>query len=214
MKSTTSLRTILLLAITFFGITANQIVLADAAQKWKTAGTWAWVSHDGYNSKYGLLTNSAVDLNAPYGVTVGGLRLLNGPTDPRSITAASFWMKANVTGDGGGSPRLAITFSDGGNIQLHPINWTADTWQLVDGFSPHPNKNVGWDTNGLGGCKSSNTDNVTYAYVLDCLTPGAVITDISVVNDSGWTHPVDGEQFILDNISVNNIMAIDPGKSN
>jgi len=147
----------------------------------------------------------------PTALLPGGIRLLHGPTDPASITAASFWMKANVTHASGGSPRLVIAFSDGGNAQLRPLNWTADTWQLVDGFNL--NANVGWDTNGVGGC--GYLYNVAYSVILNCLDSETVITDIFVVNDSGWFGDLpDGEQIILDDITVNTIVSSGPGKSN
>jgi hypothetical protein len=189
----------------------GNVALAAGAPQFKTTGNGAWVPHTGFNSQHGLFTSSISDLSAPYGVTAGGIRLLNGPTDPASITAASFMMKANVTHASGGSPRLVIVFSDGGNIQLRPLNWTADAWQLVDGFAL--NSNVGWDTNGVGDCPYLY--NVAYSAVLSCLHPNRVITDIFVVNDSGWFgYLPNGEQITIDDITVNAIVAHGPGNSN
>jgi len=35
---------------------------------------------------------------------------------------------STVTGASGGSPRLVIVFSDGGNINLRPLAWVANAW--------------------------------------------------------------------------------------
>ncbi len=44
--------------------------------------------------------------------------------------------------------------------------------------------------------------------------PNTTITSIFVVNDSGWLYPATGEQVILDNVTVNNLVATGPGNNN
>ncbi len=68
------------------------------------------------------------------------------PSDPASITALSFDFMADQTGAGGGSPRLVVVFSDGGNAALRPLAWTANTWTTEDGMTSSD-----WDNN-TGGC--------------------------------------------------------------
>src|SRR6516164_2448011 len=95
---------------------------------WAPFDTADWIKGAGH-SGFGLVTTSdATHLD-------GGIRLKTSdvPTDPNSIKTLSFDFNANQTGGSGGSPRMVVQFSDGGNGQLRPLTWTANTWTTVDG---------------------------------------------------------------------------------
>lgn len=173
----------------------------DHTAQWKTFGDAAWKPHQGYNSQQGLVTTS--DSSGSY----GGIELLDGPVYPGSITAASFVFKADQTGQSGGSPRLVIQFSDGGDAELRPLNWTAKSWTTEDGFGANASD---WDNNG-GTCGFKYE--TTYAAASACHT-GATITAIFLVNDSGWAYTSTGETVVVDNVTVNSIVAAGPGNSN
>jgi hypothetical protein len=102
----------------------------------------------------------------------------------------------------GGSPRLVVTFSDGGNGQLRPLTWAAGTWATEDGIAT----GTDWDNAG-GTCGFAY--GTTWTAIKACHA-GARITAIFVVNDSGWLYPPAGEQVILDNITVNDVVASGP----
>lgn len=155
------------------------------------------------NPGFGLVTTST---QTTAGITYGGVRLKTSatPTDPTTITALSFDFNANQTGASGGSPRMVVQFSDGGNGQLRPLTWTANTWSTVDGMSGN-----NWDNS--GGCGYEY--GTTWSGILAC-HPGATITSIYVVNDSGWLYPSTGEQVTLDNVTINDLVLTGPGNNN
>ena len=170
---------------------------------WAPFANADWVAGAG-NPGYGLVTTSQ---QTPGGkITYGGIRLKSSavPTDPSTITALSFDFNPNQTGASGGSPRMVVQFSDGGNGQLRPLNWTANTWTTVDGMNGN-----NWDNS--GGC--GPLYGTTWIAVLAC-HPNTTITGIFVVNDSGWKYPATGEQVTLDNVTVNNLTATGPGNNN
>jgi hypothetical protein len=167
---------------------------------WAPFDTADWIKGAGHPG-FGLVTTSdATHLD-------GGIRLKTSavPTDPNSITTLSFDFNANQTGASGGSPRMVVQFSDGGNGQLRPLTWTANTWTTVDGMSGN-----NWDNSGGSGGFVYGT---SWSGILAC-HPGATITGIFVVNDSGWLYPNTGEQVTLDNIMVNTLIATGPGNNN
>jgi hypothetical protein len=184
-------------ALMMVALVSSSVMAAPAAQ-WKTFGDAVWVNQTG-NPGWGLVTSS--DASGTY----GGIQLRNGPTSLASITAASFDFNANQTGASGGSPRLVFALSDGGNIQLRPLTWTANSWATEDGFGAGTND---WDTSG-GSCGSLY--GTTWATAAACAV-GATITSIFLVNDSGWAYPTTGEVVVVDNITVNNIVATGPSK--
>jgi len=124
----------------------------------------------------------------------GNVALAGFPTDPTAITALSFDYNPNVTGLSGGSPRLTVSFSDGGSADLRPLALVAGTWTTVDGVV-----GANWDNNG-GTCGFLYA--TTWAAVLACHV-GATITDMTVINDSGWMFPPAGTVVLVDNIRVN-----------
>lgn len=165
---------------------------------WKAFGDGAWAPHAGKNSQFGFVTTS--DSTG----TFGGLDMKRLPTtDPAAITALSFDFSANMSGASGGSPRLVVEFSDGGNGELRPLTWTANTWATVDGMSGN-----NWDNEG-GTCGFQYA--TTWSAIVACHA-GATIADIFVVNDSGWLYS-QGEQVTLDNVVVNDTVAAGPGNS-
>ncbi len=99
---------------------------------------------------------------------------------------------------------MVIQFSDGGDGELRPVTWTANTWTHLDGMVGN-----NWDNNG-GSC--GYVYGTTWTAVKACHS-GATITAIYVVNDSGWLYPSTGEQVTLDNITVNNITATGPNNN-
>jgi hypothetical protein len=102
----------------------------------------------------------------------------------------SFFFKVSTAGASGGSVRLLIRFSDGGNGELRPISFQANQWSFVDGAG------LNWDTNG-GTCGFAT--GVTYAQVLGCHA-GAQVSSVEILNDSGWLYP-GGFSVLVDNIT-------------
>jgi hypothetical protein len=168
---------------------------------WSPFSKAHWVKGVG-NPGYGLVTTSVSTSST---TTYGGIQLKKSftPKNPSSITALSFDFKPNQTGNSGGSPRMVVQFSDGGDGELRPVAWVANTWTHLDGMT-----GANWDNNG-GSCGFVYA--TTWTAVMTCHA-GATITSIFVVNDSGWLYPSTGEQVILDNITVNKLTATGPGE--
>src|SRR5262245_45026587 len=86
---------------------------------------------------------NAAQLTSNNGGAVFGNVVVSGfPSDPAQITALSFDYNPDVTGISGGSPRLTVSFSDGGSADLRPVALAAGTWTTVDGMTGTP-----WDNN-------------------------------------------------------------------
>ncbi len=99
--------------------------------------------------------------------------------------APSFDFKADRTAASGGSPRLVMLFSDGGNINLRPLAWVQDTWiSEGPGPTPDPSAPTNWDSNG-GAC--AFVYETTYQTALACHA-GATVTAAFIVSDSGWLN--------------------------
>lgn len=169
---------------------------------WGPFGNATWTGN-------GLLTTSASAPGQPYGVSCGGASVYGDglpTTDPHRITALSFDFNPNLSGASGTSPRLVVCFSDGAqcdsNGSLAPTTWIANTWTHVDGFTPATGQNAAWSNAG-GSCPTLY--NTTWSAIVAC-HPGASITRIAVVNDSGSQYPA-GEQVLLNNLTVNNVVA-------
>lgn len=192
--------------------------LVGATAATSTNGAWVhfndaqWVNGAGEDSsKFGLVTTSTCPTGYPTclsdgSYTYGGISLKSKyvPGDPAAITALSFDFSANQASSGpGGSPRMVVQFSDGGNAQLRPLLWAADTWTQLDGMTGN-----NWDNS--GGC--GNRYATTWTSVVAC-HPNTTITAIYLVNDSGWAVPSGSEQVTLDNITVNDIVATGPGSN-
>jgi hypothetical protein len=157
----------------------------------------------------GLVTTSKADPAQLYGVTCGGASLFGTAlptTDPHQITALSFDFNPDRSGPSGVSPRLVVCFSDGSgcdsNGSLAPLQWSANTWTHVDGFAPSDGVTNVWSNRG-GSCGAA--ENTTWSAVVAC-HPGASITEVAVVNDSGSLYP-SGTQVLLNNLTVNNVTA-------
>jgi hypothetical protein len=98
----------------------------------------------------------------------------------------AFDFKADRTAASGGSPRLVMIFSDGGNINLRPLGWVQDTW-ISEGTgnpTPDPLAATNWDNNG-GTCGFLFEQ--TYATVKACHA-AATVTAAFIVSDSGWLN--------------------------
>jgi hypothetical protein len=111
--------------------------------------------------------------------------------------APSFDFKADRTGPSGGSPRLVILFSDGGNINLRPLEWVQDKWiSEGPGDTPDAAAETNWDNNG-GTCGFLFEQK--YQTVLACHA-AAIVTGAFIVSDSGWlealyTNWIDNIQY-------------------
>ena len=134
----------------------------------------------------GLFTNgdSPEDLNDAARALFQGFGAVPDPTPP------SFDFNVATGGASGGSVRLLLRFSDGGGGELRPVTLQSGQWTHVSGAA------VDWDTSG-GSC--AGQVNVDYAQVLAC-HPGATLTGMELVNDSGWLHP-GGFQILVDNVT-------------
>jgi hypothetical protein len=113
-----------------------------------------------------------------------------GVTGAAPAGAPSFDFKTSTIGDSGGSMRLVLRFSDGGLGELRPLHLQPNAWTHVDGAGPN------WDNRG-GSCGFVTSK--TYAEVVNC-HPGALLTGVEIVNDSGWLYP-GGFQVLADNVS-------------
>jgi len=104
----------------------------------------------------------------------------------------SFDFQADRAGASGGSPRLVMMFSDGGNINLRPLEWLPFVW-TSEGPQPNPPNEgphvdptfeTNWDSVG-GTCGFASQQ--TYAAALAC-HPDAIVTAAFIVSDSGWLN--------------------------
>jgi len=102
----------------------------------------------------------------------------------------SFFFKVSTTGGSGGSLRLVIRFGGEDLAELRPLVLQPGQWSFVDGASSD------WETRG-GSCGVRTQQ--TYAEVVAC-HPGAPVTGVELINDSGWLHP-GGFPVTVDNIS-------------
>lgn len=123
-------------------------------------------SSNGYvDCSYGGLTLPALD-----GLALSG------------VTALSYDFAVQTpawSGGGGGSPRLVLALSDGGQVQLDPeTSITTGVWVHMDAISGAVD-----NVNGTG--ESCGTFQLSWPAALAC-HPGATILDSFVVNDSGW----------------------------
>jgi hypothetical protein len=175
------------------------------------SGTGYWTPFgDAHWTASGLQTSSRADATQPYGVTCGGASVYSSAlpvSDPHQITALSFDFIASTTGPSGNSPRLVVCFSDGTNCgsngNLAPVAWTAGRLTHVDGLDPAANDDVWSNAGGSCGATVANS----FSAVIAC-HPGATVTQIAVVNDGGSQYPA-GEQVVLNNMTVNNVIAHD-----
>ena len=117
--------TVLALVIGLLVLVAPVFAKESTNKDWLPFGKAHWVKGVG-NPGYGLVTTSVQTSST---ITYGGIQLKKSftPKNPSSITALSFDFKPNQTGSSGGSPRMVVQFSDGGNGDLRPLSWVANT---------------------------------------------------------------------------------------
>lgn len=199
MKRCTFTASVLALVIGLLVIATPVFAKESGNNAWSPFSKAHWVKGVG-NPGFGLVTTSVKTIST---ITYGGIQLKKSftPKNPSSITALSFDFNPNQTGPSGGSPRMVVQFSDGGDGELRPLAWAANTWTHLDGMTGN-----NWDNNG-GSCGFVYA--TTWTTVMACHA-GETITSIFVVNDSGWEYPSTGEQVILDNITVNKMIATGP----
>jgi hypothetical protein len=193
----------------------QMLATASATNGWVVFGQATWSASDG-NPAPGLVTTSQQDPLQPYGVASGGATLSGSAlptTNPKKITALSYDFRPAQLGPSGGSPRMVICFDDAANCSsnadLGPNNWTTTAiWTTVDGFQPSGGLTNVWVNNG-GTC--GYLYNTTWSNIVACHPPPTKITEVLVVNDSGWEYPMGSlEQVTLDNLDVNGVVATGP----
>lgn len=118
-----------------------------------------------------------------------GLRL-QGVAGPPPAVPPAFDFYSTVAGPSGGSPRLVMSFSDGGNMELRPLAWVANVWTHEDGAT------TDWDIHSPT-CPFLYEQ--TYAAGLACHV-GATVSGVIVVTDSAWlngayTHYIDNIRY-------------------
>jgi hypothetical protein len=106
------------------------------------------------------------------------------------------------SGGGGGSPRLVLILSDGGNVQLDPVT------SLSTGTWVHMNAISGTVDNSNGTGESCGTYQIAWNTAVSC-HGNATIQDAVIVNDSGWAAP-SGFDVWVDNLTLNNTVFSQP----
>ena len=168
------------ISISFFAGHAGPV--ADGSAHWTTA-----VSNDG--------DSFSMELDVPDGVgapsffsSFAGIDLHHIPS-AAPVTPPSYDFLADKIAASGGSPRLVMEFSDGGDLELRPLAWST-TWTHEDGAS------TDWDVHSPTCPFLFET---TYATGLACHA-GASVTGVFIVTDSGWlsapyTNWIDNIQY-------------------
>ena len=121
------------------------------------------------------------------------------------ITALSYDFAVKTPGwsaGGGGSPRLVLMLSDGGNVQLDtPSTVTTGTWVHLDALT-------GAVDNANGVSESCGTYQISWSAAVSC-HGAAKIVDAFIVNDSGW-EASSGLDLWVDNIVLNKTLISSP----
>ncbi len=113
----------------------------------------------------------------PDHIPYAGISLQHVSTIPPSNPPSFDFNVDAAQGDQGGSPRLVITFSDGGNMALNPVNApSVANWHSIGGTGSN------WDNNG-GSC--GFLYQAAYSDALACHS-SAVVTGAFIVSDSAW----------------------------
>jgi hypothetical protein len=161
------------------------LTLGDSSAGWITDTSPPTGSTDQDSISLFVNGTGITDLNDAARAVFGGVGGAAPPAQP-----PSFDYKVTTVGASGGSTRLVIRLSDGGRGELRPLALQANTWTRVNGTGEN------WDN--VGGTCGFRTG-VTYAAVLAC-HPGATVTGVEIINDSGWLYP-GGFTMFADNIS-------------
>ncbi|MFN2545960.1 MAG: hypothetical protein ABR567_00855 [Myxococcales bacterium] len=134
----------------------------------------------------------SVEIDVPEGGTpangfssFAGINFHHVPAQPPP-NAPSFDFKANRSGDSGGSPRLVMVFSEGGNINLRPLTWVQNTWISEGGPDPTPDPLAATNWDNVGGTCGFRFEQ-TYQAALACHA-GTTVTAAFIVSDSGWLN--------------------------
>jgi hypothetical protein len=97
------------------------------------------------------------------------------------VVAPTFDVKASEAADGsGGSPRLVVRLSDGGEIHVRPLDWS-DTWTSVDGAQD------GMVDNFTGG-SCDYLPMIDWATAVNCHGADVTVTSAHVMDDSWWKN--------------------------
>lgn len=122
------------------------------------------------------------------------------------VTALSFDFAVQTPGwtqAGGGSPRLVLLLSDGGNVNLNSEGTVLATGQWV-----HLDALTGVVDNVNGTNETCGTSGITFAAARAC-HGSATVTDAFVVNDSGWLAS-SGLDVWVDNLALNSTVTSAP----
>ena len=161
------------------------LTLGDASAGWITDTSPPAGATDQDSISLFVNGTGITDLNDAARAVFGGVGGAAPPAQP-----PSFDYKVTRVGASGGSTRLVIRLSDGGRAELRPLALEANAWKRVNGNATN------WDnTGGTCGFRAG----VTYAAALAC-HPGATVTGVEIINDSGWLYP-GGFTMFVDNIS-------------
>jgi hypothetical protein len=165
-------------------------------------GRAGWVNgNDG--AAPGDTDGKVMSLTSPDGSSYGGFaaHAIDG-VDVSDITALSYDFDVTSpdwSGGGGGSPRLVVEFSDGGNVALNPVtSLTSGTWVHMDAMT-------GAVDNEGGSCGFQYQ--ISWSDAAACHA-GESVTDAFVVVDSGWVAPMSVQ---VDNLTLNNTVYTSPG---
>ena len=159
-------------------------------------GTAGWVNSDG---------GKVAQLSSPDGGSYAGFqgRGIDG-VNVAGITALSYDFRVTTpgwTGGGGGSPRLVVEFSDGGDIALTPVtSLTSGQWVHMDAITGAV------DSSG-GTC--GYRYQATWTDAAACHS-GTTVVEAFVVNDSGWLAPL---TLQVDNVTLNTSVYSGPGSA-
>jgi hypothetical protein len=161
---------------------SGQVLNLDSPQTCSAANSYTNCSYAG------------ITLTALNGLQLGG------------VSALSFDFAVQTpswSGAGGGSPRIVVLLSDGGNVQLDSegATLTTGTWVHLDAMS-----NVVDNVNGTN--ESCGTSGITWSTAVSC-HGSATITSVVIVNDSGWEAP-SGFDVWVDNVHLNNTVVSAP----
>ena len=156
-----------------------------------------------------------LDLNSPHtcsatngytdcsyaGMTLWGLDGLS----LGGVSALSYDFAVQTPGwssGGGGSPRLVLVLSDGGQVQLDtPATVTTGTWVHLDAIS-------GAVDNVNGTNESCATYQISWSAAVSC-HGAATIVDAFIINDSGW-EASSGLDIWVDNMTLNHTVISAP----
>ncbi len=207
---------IALLGLTAFPLGATAAGNCSSQNAAPEKASTSFFSSDNANANWSKTTAPPTDTDSwsieltvgpanPTGFAGACLRGFEGLPAPEN--APSFDFKSSAIGPSGGSPRLVVEFSDGGNIQLRPLAWADGVW-MKEGLDLGPTT-TDWDNSG-GICGFRYEQ--PYQVVKACHA-GTTMTGVFMVTDSGWLYST-GYTNWIDNIQFYGQCFTAPGSTN